>query len=304
MRRVMLIALLAVPTVVPAQQLDAKARSTVVDQVLERLEKDYVFPEVALKMAAAVRAAVQAGRYDGLSDVRAFGDSLTADLRAVSRDKHLRVVHRTAQERLAGGGPSGLPNTKLVSSEVLADNIGYIRLDRIPVRERLAPELDAAMKQLAGTRALILDLRENPGGSPEGVMYIAGYLIKERTLIARIYTRPTNETTEMWTLPVAGPQYLDKPVYILTSRRTFSAAEATAYHLKHFGRAMIVGDTTGGGAHRINGAELAHGFTMTVPITRPINARTGGDWEGVGVLPDIAVAAERALEAAVAAAKR
>jgi C-terminal processing protease CtpA/Prc len=135
-------------------------------------------------------------------------------------------------------------------------------------------------------------------------MYLAGYLFPERTLIARIYSRPDDTTTEMWTADVPGQKYLGKNVYILTSRRTFSAAEAAAYHLKAFGRAKVVGDTTGGGAHRINGVDLNDRFVMAVPITRPTNVRTGTDWEGVGVIPDIAVSTERALVTAQLAALR
>ena len=135
-------------------------------------------------------------------------------------------------------------------------------------------------------------------------MYLAGYLMKQRTLMARIYSRPDNDTTELWTEEVKGPRYLDKPVYVLTSRRTFSAAEAAAYHLKHFGRVLTVGDTTGGGAHRVSGADVGNGFVLSVPVTRPINVVTGGDWEGTGVIPDIAVPADRALISAQLAALR
>ena len=108
----------------------------------------------------------------------------------------------------------------------------------------------------------------------------------------------------MWTADVPGAKYLGKEVYVLTNRRTFSAAEAAAYHLQAFGRAKVVGDTTGGGAHRVIGVDLTDRMAMFVPVTRPTNVRTGTDWEGVGVIPDIAVDAERALAAAHLAALR
>jgi C-terminal processing protease CtpA/Prc len=99
-------------------------------------------------------------------------------------------------------------------------------------------------------------------------------------------------------------KYLDKQVYVLTDRRTFSAGEAAAYHLQAFGRAKIVGDTTGGGAHRVVGAEVNDRFVLFVPITRPTNVKTGTDWEGVGVIPDMPVNPERALVVAQLAALR
>lgn len=87
-------------------------------------------------------------------------------------------------------------------------------------------------------------------------------------------------------------------MYVLTSRGTFSAAEEFTYNLKHMERATIVGDTTGGGAHPVDFFPLDDGFFATVSIGRAINPITKTNWEGVGVIPHIAVPQEQALEAA------
>jgi retinol-binding protein 3 len=302
---VLTFALTAVPTGSLAQtQFDDAVRADVVNRALDALEKGYVFPDVAAAMTRAVRVAEQAGRYRGITTPAAFAEALSTDLRAVSHDVHLRVIFRGGENGPNPSGPRPNAPRQSASHKRLDGNLGYLKLPNFPPAEEIAPDINAAFKELNDTDALIIDLRDNGGGSPEGVMYLAGFLMKEKTLVARIYSRLQNDTTEMWTRDVPGPKYLNKPVYILTSRRTFSAAEAAAYHLKHLGRAKTVGDTTGGGAHRITGQDLGHGFMMSVPGTRPINVVTGGDWEGTGVIPDIAVPTERALNAAQLAALR
>jgi hypothetical protein len=274
--------------------LTAEQQHDVLNELASHLDREYVFPSTAQQMIAALKSAESSGRYRAMRDASMFADSLTADLQRVSHDRHLRVLYRG--QAANGPGPQG-PPPQFLKFEKLDSNIGYLELFGFPPAERLARELDPAMQALASSDALIIDLRQNGGGSPEGVMYLAGYLMKPNTLVARIFSRPTGDTTEMRVLEAPGPHY-DRDVYILTSRRTFSAAEAAAYHLKHLGRATVVGDTTGGGAHRINGARLPYDLVVLVPQTRPINVVTGGDWEGTGVIPDIPVKADDALAAA------
>ena len=289
----------------PAKPVDARERSAVIDRIAVELEKGYVFPDTARAMIQALRGRQERGEYDRIESATELADSLTAHLRAVSHDKHLRIVVRGAappNAGQAGAAPAPRSDDGLEEAKRLDGNIGYLRFSGFADTSRVGAHIARAMADLASTDALIVDVRQNGGGSPTSVMYLAGYLFPQKTLIARIYSRPDDSTTEMWTADVPGTKYLNKQVYVLTNRRTFSAAEAAAYHLQAFGRAKVVGDTTGGGAHRINGAQLNDRFGMAVPITRPTNARTGTDWEGRGVIPDIPVDAERALVVAQLAA--
>ena len=304
------IAVIAQPTSGRAQghPLDAAERSAVIERVASELEKGYVFPEVARTMIQALRDRQKRGEYDRIDNAVEFGDSLTSHLRAVSRDKHLRVAARGAPRASTDATGGVVPPRRsadgLEEVRRLDGNIGYLRFSGFVDVSRVGGRITSAMTELATTDALIIDLRSNGGGSPSSVMHLAGYLFPQRTLIAKIYSRPDETTTEMWTADVPDAKYLDKQVFVLTDRRTFSAAEAAAYHLQAFGRAKVVGDTTGGGAHRVTGVDLNDRLAMALPITRPTNVRTGTDWEGVGVIPDIAVAPERALVAAQLAALR
>ncbi|NOT07918.1 MAG: S41 family peptidase [Gemmatimonadales bacterium] len=291
-----------------APVVDSAERATLIEQVAAALERGYVFPDTARLIIQALRERFRRGEYDRLVDPTALADSLTAHLRAVSHDEHLRV-----RVRGGGAGPMRAPGNPGISAngpggvgEVrrLDGNIGYLLLNGFPDVSRMGPALAAAMEQLASTDALLIDLRRNGGGSPASVMQLAGYFFDRPTLMARFYSRPDDVTTEQWSAEVSGPKYGGKPLYMLTSNRTFSAAEAAAYHLQAFGRAVVVGETTRGGAHPSRRADLTLRFDMVVPGARTMSIPTGTDWERVGVVPNIAVSAERALVAAQLAALR
>lgn len=91
------------------------------------------------------------------------------------------------------------------------------------------------------------------------------------------------------------------PVYVLTSRGNFSAAEEFTFDLRRLERATVVGDTTGGGGNTVASAIFDFGafcVGMRLPRGRAYDPKTGQGWEGVGVIPHIAVPAEQALAVA------
>jgi C-terminal processing protease CtpA/Prc len=163
------------------------------------------------------------------------------------------------------------------------------------------------MDLLADTDALVIDLRNCGGGDPETVMLFASYLFDQPTHLNDIYWREDNHTDVRWTTAtVPGRKYGSaRPVYLLTSQDTFSGCEDFAYALKNAGRATLIGENTGGGAHAGSPHRLGAHFMMFVPSGKPINPVTHTDWEGVGVKPDIASSADDALDVAqIAALKR
>jgi hypothetical protein len=264
-------------------------------------------------MERAVRARVAAGAYDGADGPRLAAE-LTKDLRAVSQDKHVRVGYSAEVlppelEAPANGTPAlteedrlrlARGNHGIAKLDVLKGNIGYLAFYYLAPPEAAADRYAAAMTYLADTEALILDLRECGGSiSVDAIPTLCGYFFARPTHLNDIYWRPNNSTRQLWSAAhVAGKRYLDKPIYVLTSRRTFSGAEELAYDLKNLKRAAVIGETTGGGANPGGDRRADEHFTVWVPMGRAINPITKTNWEGVGVSPDVAVPAVRALHEA------
>ena len=276
-------------------------RRLVIARTADELERGYVFADTGGTLARALRAKLADGSYDAITSAAELAEAVTRDLRSIAKDGHLRVITRSRAGGLSFGGG---PPTPIDQVKRLAGNVGYLKIDGFPSAGEIGAPLDRAMTTLKDTGALILDLRHNGGGAPDGAMYLAGFFFATPTLVARIYSRLDGSTTDMCTGDVAGPRYLGKPLYILTSRRTFSAGEAAAYHLKHVAHAITVGEPTGGGAHRIRSVDLDDRFALMLPFTRPINVVTNADWEGTGVTPELLSAAEDALTVAHLAALR
>ena len=296
-----------------ASTLDAAARESIVNSIAELLEKNYVYPEIGIKMGRHIQSQLAEGKYDRITRSAAYATSLMQDLREISHDKHLRVLcdPATAASLQRGGHGSAELHRQRVERERrmsygfqkverLAGNIGYLDLrffaDTSYAREAAA----AAMGVLQGSDAVIFDLRSNGGGSPQMVQFLCSYFFgPEPVHLNSLYWRPSDRTDEFWTLKdLPGKRMPDVDLFILTSRRTFSGAEEFTYNMKNLKRATIVGETTGGGAHPVNMKAVNDTFVLFVPVGRAINPISQTNWEGVGVEPDVKVSSEKALATA------
>lgn len=287
--------------------LDDAARRAVVADAAEALRDRYVFPDVGERAAAAIESALAAGSYDDLDEPWAFAERLTADLEAVAADKHLRVSGPgPAPSAEPDAAPSAPPRSEggVTRADRLADDIGYIELVAFPPPALFKPPVDRAMAALADTRALIIDVRRNGGGSPVSVAHLVSYFLDSEEPVhinSFIWRNPGTETfrtEEFWSTPTAF-SYAGKPVFVLTSSRTFSGGEEFAYDMQVMELGMLVGETTGGGANPGGGAPVGFGLGMFVPGGRAENPITGTNWEGVGVMPDAATPSSGALEVAL-----
>jgi hypothetical protein len=289
-------------------------RDTLVSGIGEKLANEYIDPAVAKKMADAIRARARRGEYAAIAGGQALADKLTADLREVSHDGHLWVAYHpegARDEPIAptiaemDGWREGIARDNFAFDKVerLQGNVGYVRF-RIFAYPHLAAETaTAAMTFVAHADALIIDLRDNMGGDPDMVAYLASYLFDERTHLNDMLYRKDGRLQQYWTAPVPGQVFGGtKPVYVLTSHGTFSAAEDFSYALQNLKRARIVGEKTGGGAHPSREFRVSEHFAAAIPYARSISPVTHGDWEGEGVAPDIEVPADRAFDVAYRAA--
>jgi hypothetical protein len=289
--------------------IDAAMRKRVIDGVSDNLKEYYIDAALAQQMADALKAHEAKGDYDALTDGDAFASQLRKDLLAVSHDKHLGVSFNsfkapqrkepTAEDVERRNKQMERDNCFFKKVEILPNNIGYIKFDGFMDAGFCGPTVVAAMGFVAHTDALIFDIRQNGGGQPAMVTMIASYLFDKPTHLIDIYNRKEDTTTQNWTLSyLPGQRMPTQPVFVLTSKRTFSGAEEFAFDLKNQKRAVIVGETTGGGAHPVTGHLVADYFMVGVPFAKSLDPVTKTNWEGTGVEPDVKVAAADALETA------
>jgi hypothetical protein len=286
--------------------VDARTRKEVAEALVAALAGGYAHAEVGQRMAAVVRKKLRTGAYDKINSAEEFAHVLTADVRAIVDDKHLRVMFAGHGEALMG--PSGSSpmvmmammramNGAVARVQILEGNIGYMEVNGEAPLDAAKDPIAAAFAFLRNTNALIIDARGNAGGDPQTVAFYMSYLSAGAPYVVnRIHWREGNRIEETLSTDVGPLTYgAKKPVFYLTSSRTFSGGEEFAYDLQAFKRGVIVGETTGGGANPSDLRQLGHGFSMRLPGGYAVNPVTDSNWEGVGVSPDVNVPAAQAL---------
>lgn len=296
-----------------AKPIDANARKAVVAELDRQLQANYIFPDVAKRVGVALRKKEAAGGYATSTDTTAFAEALTADLRTQGKDLHFNVMFDPEFEP-EPTTPEAMTDTVPDPKEVefaarraygveavqrLPGNVGYLEVRAFGPTELVGQAMSGAMLLLSGTDALILDLRRNGGGDPNTVAHLMSHFfaLGDSRHLNDIYSRADGTTRQYWTSNAVMPRYL-KPVYVLTSKDTFSGGEECAYDMQTQKRATLVGETTGGGANPGTMFAVGHGFAAFIPNMRAINPITNTSWEHVGVKPDIAVEAAKAREVA------
>jgi hypothetical protein len=318
--RKFLLAAVMIFSVINARAAD---KAATVDLLAQRLSDKYIYADEGSKMAAAIRDHLRKGDYDKVATDAEFAELLTAHIQAAHPDKHLsvRYVPNAMPDRPRPSPKQGMPaevrqrmtefgkyvNFSFEKVERLQGNIMYLKLNGFFDADIARAAATAAMNLAANGNAMIIDLRDNHGGDPRMVAHVASYLLGDKKVhLSDIYFRADNETDSFWSDPaVPGARFgADKPVYVLTSGETFSAAEDFAYNLQAIKRITVVGEATGGGAHPIQPFRVHPDMIAVIPVGRSINPITKGDWEGGGVKPDVTIAADKALTKANALALR
>ncbi len=293
--------------------------SVTIDSISSKLNSNYIFPKVAEEMSQLLNTKLKEGKYYSLTDPHELTRQLTTDLQSVSKDQHLTVVYNpsvvarelalTDEDRANAEAEWATELVKHLKRDnygfrevkILEGNVGYIDLREFADPKYGGETLTAAMHFLSNTNSIIVDLRQNDGGSPWMVELLASYFFSSEPVhLADHFNRPRNELTQSWTLPyVPGTRRPEVDLYILTSSETFSAAEAFSYQLKHLKRATIIGETTAGGAHLTGSVITTDKFYVRIPQGRTTSPVTNTNWEGTGVKPHIEVSSEQALKVAL-----
>lgn len=297
--------------------LTEQQKSRVIDGALARVREIYVEQGDIPKIDAAIREKAAKGEYRAASTPEAFAAQLGEDLRKVSGDPHFRVDYNLgefgpmptsmksapetdAQREARLHVQAVLSNNGFARVERLDGNVGVIVLTSVPRTDEIIETAAAAMTFLKDTSALILDFRANRGGDPGGVNHLLSYFVEGRIHTYDFVGRKPEDTMEYFTeATVRGPRYAaDKPVFVLTSARTFSGGEAMVDAMRTWRHAKVIGERTKGGAVAALPVKAADHFGMGVPFMKTVNLVTGKNWNGVGIEPDVAVPADKAQDAA------
>ena len=307
-RRLALIAALLLAAPAHAAPMPAAEQAAVIETAAALIETRYVDPQAGRAIARALR---RERSLAAPAEPQALAERLPAFLRDRAADGHFQVSWSgkplsaaAFSEAMTAGDIDRYYGPKLnygvARVEQLDGNVMLLDLRVFPPADTAGDVIAAAMTLVAQGDALIIDLRRN-GGGMDTVVMVAGYLLPPNTQLSGAYDRPsgklTPQTTAIWQPGRRfGP---DKPVYILTGKRTFSAAEALAYDLQSLKRAIVVGEVSGGGANPFEYRRLTDHFALSLPEKRSVSPVTGTNWQGVGVKPDVPAPADRALEVAL-----
>jgi len=284
----------------------------VIDTLSKALIANYVFTDKARVMSKYLYGQLAKGAYRNIKDPEAFAEQVAADLQIACPDLHMGF-HYNARLAEMGPPPQRGPdphmdslrnadmaqrNFMFAASEILPGNVGYVKFNAfVDPTPDAKQTVTAAFRFVQHTKVLIIDLRENHGGSPEMVKQVLSYFFAEKTRVNDIIVPNKLDTAKGWTDPTATDGViLRMPVYVLTSSQTVSAAEDLTYALQATKRGTIVGEKTAGGSHPVGPVFLGHGFVAGIPFAHTYNIHTGTEWEGTGVIPDIALKADASLD--------
>lgn len=299
--------------------VDSQMRGRLVDRIIKELQIKYVAPEKVKEIESHLRKKLQSGAYDKIDNPRQLAASFTQDLRAVSKDSHLWVEYNPPLERALLATPV-TPSVDLLELpptperlaelrrsnfgfhkvEILSGNVGYLDLRGFVDLNYSKEAATAAMNFLANSDAVIIDLRKNPGGFINTENFLASYFygVDPIELLSR-YHREGDVTVKDWTFrEVPGKRMPNVDLFILTSAETASAGEGFSFILQQRKRAKVVGAQTPGAGYGNKETVIGDGFVFFVSVFRQFDSRTGRGWQGLGVTPDIAVPADRALAVA------
>lgn len=285
--------------------------SKLIDSINLSLDNNYIFPEKAQLISKFLQSQAKKKAYTLFTkDPQKLVKQIQADIYKIHRDPHMVIEYNP--EFAAHGAGKVTPSEEEITEsrkywkennyffkkvELLPGNIGYFPFNGFVEHIKEAkPIIASALGFLANTRAIIIDLRENRGGEPDMVSQLESYFFKEKTRMNDLVNRSSKDTTFYYADPAKTDGLtLSMPVYILTSKKTFSAAEDFSYAMQQAKRAIIVGEVTGGGAHPTMPFSVGQGFVVSVPFARSLNPITQTDWEGTGIIPDFQVEAPKAL---------
>ena len=296
-----------------SQSIELSEVHEMVKNLADSIAVNYIDGKKAPILKEKLLTELKEGKLDSFNEKQALAKHLSEILKTWSNDKHFSIA-LAGQRQMMPRSYDHFANQNYFFEKLehLNGNIAYIKFNRFIPPGNAGSLVVSAMLFAANSDAVIIDLRDNMGGAPQTVGILAGFFMKEPTLININDTRATGVKQETWSvetdviinstnqeiLTTDLEKLKNSPVYILTSDYTFSAAELFSSALQGHKRATVVGEATGGGGHGIRPFKIAQGFTAFIPFNRHYHPVTKKSWEVVGIQPDIPCTAADALRVA------
>ncbi len=283
----------------------------IIETCITAFRTHYVYPDQVLEMEKKVNIKFKSGEYDSFTNLYEFVKQIKIDFRSVSNDRHIWIdimenlpvknSNVSDQEKINELHKSNFGFTKY---ELLEGNVAYLKLDGFVDVKYGRDTAAAYMNKLSNSDAIILDLRQNHGGNGNMVRFISSHFFENKVQMNSLYFREADSLATDWTDPsIPGKLLVNQKLYILTSTNTASAAESFTNLMKNYNRATIVGEHTRGAGHWVETYKFSElGIFLEIPVARPINPITKKGWEGTGIIPDIKISEDKALDKAVALA--
>lgn len=280
-----------------------KQKDEFLNDLVLSFKSEFLWQEKGERIAKKLEEKIASGVYSDIDELDLFVATLNRDLYALSNDLHLKIdLYNDAPKKSPDHAQQ--PNTSLITKEQIGPGIYYLKFDMFP---RLSTDFEKEVVELMSSfvdpKKIILDVRDNSGGSDETVNHLIGYFFGHKKKLATSYQ--WNKTPkELWALPKPQSKILSKvELILLTSEASFSAAEIFTQRLQLHDRAIVIGEPTPGAAHQTMTYLMNERFLLHWPYERSIHAGTGQDLEGVGITPDHFVQYNHAKEVAVHYAK-
>jgi hypothetical protein len=291
----------------PSAVFTADTVRATVTEIAAIISREYMDATIAERLADSLRRRLNNGEYADATTPAELAALVTGHLLQESRDRHLSVAvvgPSRPQTAAAAAGDTRADAVRRTNAgvqrvEILSGNVGYLNLTAFWRLEEARDAVGDAMRLLRRADALIVDMRQNSGGSPETVALVTGYLFDQPGLpLFDIVPRSGERVTYGTPAPAPAERDQRRPLYVLTASRTFSAGEGFAFLLQERGRAEVIGERTAGAANPGRPYRVNPLFEVTVPNGQVRSSVSGRNWESDGVAPDISVPASDALRVA------
>ncbi|HEX8332085.1 MAG TPA: S41 family peptidase [Segetibacter sp.] len=296
---------------VPISEVEKQA---IFKKAITLMYENYIFPEGVNKIEAIIKKKFASNGFKNETKIFDFLEVLNKDFESLGNDHHLNIFYGPSYVKKirAAENSNSLIATKvpdefireikyenffLKKAERMDGNIGYFEFNKFEELKFSKEAIAAAMNFISNSSAIIVNLSQNGGGSAETVHFLMNYFLPDSTRLGQFKRRISNEVIDIWTAkdPVIKKIPDSIPLYIVVSKSTSSAAEAFAYGLQQFKRAIIIGEQTRGEGNPGKRFVIDDNLYIMVPTATNVNIVTGTSWEATGVTPNIKIPSGLAL---------